>query len=85
MYFDSNDHPRSIIRKTQLSLSTECISMLKKDSMRQLIQRTRNRECLLNAKHLSQLEIPKELTFTYNLANNYFALVILIKMTKIES
>ena len=72
---DSSDQPRLIIRRTQLTLSTECVSMLRKDAVRQVIQRTRNKKQLkvFNAKCLTELTIPTELTKTYKNKLFYFA------------
>ncbi|CAF1060652.1 unnamed protein product [Brachionus calyciflorus] len=39
---NSNDNPRAIIRKTQLKLPNECLSMVKKEAMKQIIRRKRN-------------------------------------------
>ncbi|CAF1060993.1 unnamed protein product [Brachionus calyciflorus] len=58
---------QSIIREVQLGVSDECVSMLKKDAIRQLIRRERSKAYLtgFNAKSLSQLTIPESLSFTY--------------------
>ncbi|CAF0828461.1 unnamed protein product [Brachionus calyciflorus] len=72
---NSDDKPRAIIRKAQVDMSIESISLLKKTAVRQIIQRTRNKQELsgFNAKCLSQLEIPNELSFTYIKKNFLFA------------
>lgn len=79
---ESSDNPRSIIRKNQLKLSNETISMLKKDAVRQIIQRTRNKIDLsgFNAKCLSSLVIPDELSHT-KIKN--FTMQIVVKMIRI--
>ena len=64
----SHDFPRSFIREATLNLSDETIAgMSKKDAIRQLIMRTRNKAAAhgFNAKSIADLEIPDSLRLTY--------------------
>ncbi|RMZ96587.1 hypothetical protein BpHYR1_017597 [Brachionus plicatilis] len=71
---NSNDYPRFIIRKTQSQMSNECVSMLKRDAMRQIINRERSKVALsgFNARSLEQLVIPDFLVNTYKNKKFYY-------------
>ncbi|CAF1065902.1 unnamed protein product [Brachionus calyciflorus] len=71
---DSNEYPRCIIRKIQSNLSNECVSMLKKDAIRKIFVRERNKNALsgFNAKSLEKLVIPDNLQITFKNKKFYF-------------
>ena len=64
----SHDNPRSIIREAEINCLDECISsMPKKEAIRKLISRTRDKASTkgFNAKSLANLDLTEELKFTF--------------------